>query len=156
MKQHYSPEEADAILGKALEHQPMPGDMTREQLVKLAQEVGVTPEQLEAAEAEYRRTEETREFWDAYRAYRMRKALTILPVFGVVLLFIGLRGAAEGEGAPLLIFVPLFAAVAAALVVKTRYSLGYGGLSTRKLQRFIERRRQMGLPVPPGLTPWDR
>lgn len=155
MRQHYSPEEADAILGKALEHQPMPGDMTREQLVKLAEEVGVTPEQLESAEAEYRNTEETREFWDAYRAYRMRKAITILPILGLFLLFAGLRGAAGGDGISPAFFLALFAAVTAAVLIKAKYSLGYGTLSTRKLNRFIESRRRSGLPVPPGLTPWD-
>jgi anti-sigma-K factor RskA len=132
----------------------MPGDMTRDQFLQLAKDMGVSPEQLDSAETEYRRTEETREFWDAYRAYRMRNAFLALPILAVVAVFACLDGREDGTSVAFL--VALFAGIGAAVVIKARYSVGCGRLSMRKLQRFIESRRRMGLPVPPGLTPWDR
>lgn len=149
MKQHYSSDEADAILGRALEHQPMPGDMTRDQFVKLAGEVGVTPEQLETAEAEYRRTQETDDFWTAYRAYRRGRALALVPVaIFVFFILLPLLAARSGPGISLSALFPLV--FIAAIGIKLR-SLTGGGcyLPSRRVRRFAEYRRRMGLPVPP-------
>ncbi len=58
MKHHYSPDEVNTILERALAGKPLPGDMTREQLIELAAEVGVTPEELDAAETQVRSSSE--------------------------------------------------------------------------------------------------
>jgi hypothetical protein len=52
MKPHYSEEEANAILHRAIERMPMKGEMTREQLENIAGEIGITPDALRRAEQE--------------------------------------------------------------------------------------------------------
>jgi len=54
MEQHYTAEEANEILQRAIERQALPGDMTRTQLEAVAAEVGVTPAALDSAEEEWR------------------------------------------------------------------------------------------------------
>lgn len=155
MKQHYSPEEADAIIGRAVKGLPLPGDLTREQLLKTAAEVGVTPEQLEAAEAEYRRTADIQEFWASYRTYRLRKLLSLLPAMMGVFLIFGLRAARDMNGLAIsLIALTMLAAIGVAFA-KTASCSGSSMLGQRKLRRFIEMRKRMGLPVPPNLTSRD-
>ncbi|HEY3414610.1 MAG TPA: hypothetical protein VGM51_16345 [Armatimonadota bacterium] len=155
MKQHYTPDEANAILGHAVKNLPLPGDMTHEQLVQTAAEVGVTPEQLEAAEAEYRRNAETREFWAAYRVYRLRKLMAILPVVLVFFFIVGLRGAHDTAGPEMSWVVLAMLIGIGAAVARTATCRGTTALGERKLRRFIYMRRRMGLPVPPEITPRD-
>jgi hypothetical protein len=48
-ERRYSREEVDAILGRAVERERKTDDLSREQLVAIAQEVGVTPESIDRA-----------------------------------------------------------------------------------------------------------
>src|SRR5687767_5807581 len=66
MKTHYSEEDANAILSRAIERQTMGGEMSREQLTAIAAELGIAPEALAKAEEDWHLdredTEERTEF----------------------------------------------------------------------------------------------
>lgn len=53
MKPHYTQEEANEILRRAVERAPMKDEMSREQLESVAAEIGVSPEALRKAEDEW-------------------------------------------------------------------------------------------------------
>lgn len=52
MKDHYTEEEVNAILRRAVERQPLPGDTSREQLLALANELKIPIDAIEQAERE--------------------------------------------------------------------------------------------------------
>lgn len=52
MEKHYTPEEADAILRRAVERAPLPDELSRTDLLKIAGEMGISPDVLAAAEEE--------------------------------------------------------------------------------------------------------
>ena len=52
MKDHYTEEEVNAILRRAVERQPLPGDTSREQLLALASELKIPVDAIERAERE--------------------------------------------------------------------------------------------------------
>ena len=52
MKDHYTEEEVNAILRRAVERQPLPGDTSREQLLALANELKIPIDAIERAERE--------------------------------------------------------------------------------------------------------
>ena len=52
MKDHYTEEEVNAILRRAVERQPLPGDTSREQLLALASELKIPIDAIEKAERE--------------------------------------------------------------------------------------------------------
>ncbi|HEY3415202.1 MAG TPA: 2TM domain-containing protein [Armatimonadota bacterium] len=53
MKPHYTQEEANEILRRAVERAPMKDEMSREQLEAVAAEIGVSPEALRKAEDDW-------------------------------------------------------------------------------------------------------
>ncbi len=56
----YSRDEVDAILGRAIEREHKRGDLTHEDLVAAAQEVGIPPEAIESAASEVFKERQTR------------------------------------------------------------------------------------------------
>lgn len=66
MKPHYSEEEANAILRRAIEMMPLKDAMSLEQLEKIGAEIGISPELLRRAEADYRAEDHQR---DEYRQF---------------------------------------------------------------------------------------
>jgi hypothetical protein len=70
MKPHYSEEESNDILRRAIEKMPLKDAMSLEQLEKIGSEIGITPEALRQAEAEHRADVERRE---AYARFLIRE-----------------------------------------------------------------------------------
>jgi hypothetical protein len=69
MKPHYTDEEANAILRRAVERMPMKDEMSHEQLEKIASEIGITPEALRQAEVDYKAEDGQREQYRLFLAH---------------------------------------------------------------------------------------
>ena len=68
MKPHYSEEESNDILRRAIEKMPMKDAMSLEQLEKIGAEIGISPEALRQAEAEHRAAGGQKQQYEAFRA----------------------------------------------------------------------------------------
>jgi hypothetical protein len=79
MRQHFSEEEANAILRKAIDRQPLGDEMTREQLEKTAAELGISSEALRRAEVEWQDEEEEKGLRAAFEADRRAAFWNRLP-----------------------------------------------------------------------------
>ncbi|HEY3267695.1 MAG TPA: hypothetical protein VGM37_12265 [Armatimonadota bacterium] len=146
MEPHYTPEEADAILRRAMARQPMPGDMTRSQLLKLAAEVGVAPEDVDAAEAAFREEQAMKGLRREYLDRRRR-------IFGIVLgleIFIAAAALSDSTSDDIIPLIVLLFIVAA--FSGWRVWLGERGINDHCFQRWLYRRRRRELP-PPGTAP---
>jgi hypothetical protein len=93
MQNHYSEEEASAILRKAVERQPMGDEMSRAQLESIATEMGITPDALASAEAAWRAEREQhalRASFDAERRSAFRTHLISYLAVNTFLLLLNL------------------------------------------------------------------
>lgn len=98
MRQHFTEEQANAILRRAVERMPMKDEMSRDQLEKIAAEIGVTPESLRKAEEDWEAEELDRVDRKAYVASRRRGFVKHAAVFLIVNLFLFfLADASHGE-----------------------------------------------------------
>lgn len=114
----YTPDEVDAILEEALKTQPLPGDMTRDQLEAVASEMGITPEDLARAEVEWRSARDTEPVTPVSTDQPWQKRILLMLVavpFGMFLMMV----AAHTQVAPFsmlfLILVMFFVGVAVRL-----------------------------------------
>lgn len=84
MKPHYTQDEANEILRRAVERLPMRDEMSREQLESVAAELGVTPDALRQAEADWHAERSDK---DDRLAYASTKRLTFYKHFAAYVLF---------------------------------------------------------------------
>lgn len=144
MKHHYSPDEVNTILERALARKPLPGDMTRDQLVQLAAEVGVTPEELDAAETQVRSQAEPdstalhTEIQQGLRVASLVIALTVSPVvlFAIFIFKLRLSG---------LVVMVLSLSIIAFLLLSFSAAVGlktHGPFNERLFQRWLRRRER--------------
>jgi hypothetical protein len=107
MRQHFTEEEANAILRKAVERQPMGDEMSRDQLQAIASELGITPQALAEAETAWETEQHEQSLRAAFDAERRAAFWGRLPRFMggnfVLLLFLGLAIAHGGHATGLLI-----------------------------------------------------
>lgn len=89
MREQYSEEEANAILRKAVERQPVGGMMAREQLESIAAELGISPTALAEAEDAWAAEREESDLRASFDAERRAAFWEHMPHFiaGNVLLF---------------------------------------------------------------------
>ena len=76
MTRYYQPEEIQEILHLALTKQDLEKELTREQLVEIAEEMGISPESLQAAEEQWielQGEERNRQSFNRYRRQRLQK-----------------------------------------------------------------------------------
>lgn len=85
MKPHYSEQEANDILRRAIEQMPVKTEMSREQLVSIASEIGLSAEALQKAEADVAAERTDKVERRAYISSRRRGFLTHLLFFTVVM-----------------------------------------------------------------------
>jgi len=93
MRQHFSEEQANAILRKAIERQPLGDEMSRQQLEAVASELGISPAALAEAEAAWEAEQQEtglRTAFDAERRSTFWPHLTAFLIVNVFLLFINL------------------------------------------------------------------
>ncbi|HEY3415204.1 MAG TPA: 2TM domain-containing protein [Armatimonadota bacterium] len=69
MKPHYSEEESNDILRRAIENMPLKDAMSLEQLEKIGAELGISPEALRLAEAEHLAEGGRRELYSEFLAH---------------------------------------------------------------------------------------
>lgn len=97
MKDRYTPEEADAILRTALERAPLPGEMTRQQLVQLAGEVGVSEADLTRAEAETLRRPKADALFQAFLAEHRARRMAFVRIALVLTVFLAILNVATDD-----------------------------------------------------------
>jgi hypothetical protein len=83
-EQRYSRQDVDAILGRALEREHRPDELTHDELVEAAREVGVTPEAIERAATEVMAERRDREELSAARVREWREFFAHLIPFVLV------------------------------------------------------------------------
>jgi hypothetical protein len=100
MKPHYTQEEANEILRRAVERAPLKDEMSREQLESVAAEIGVSPEALRKAEDEWiaeRSDKADRLAFAAGRRLRFYKHLTAYVMLTLMIAVVSL-GNPDPEG----------------------------------------------------------
>lgn len=97
MRQHYTEEQANAILRRAVERMPMKDEMSRAQLESIATELGITPEALQKAEEGWEAEQFEAEERTLYVAFRRKGFLRHLKIYAAVnlllLVLTGMSGA---------------------------------------------------------------
>ncbi|NJK38926.1 MAG: 2TM domain-containing protein [Oscillatoriales cyanobacterium RM2_1_1] len=91
--QSYIQEEAQEILKIAFAKREDDGEMTRVQLMEIAAELGISPQELTLAEQEWKvRHQESQEkqIFDTYRRQKLQQNLTRYAIFGTFFLLINL------------------------------------------------------------------
>ncbi|HEY3415203.1 MAG TPA: 2TM domain-containing protein [Armatimonadota bacterium] len=87
MRQHYTEEQANAILRRAIERMPMKDEMSRAQLESIATELGVSPDALQKAEADWEAEQAQavdRAAFIATRRADFRRTFTVFAVVNVL------------------------------------------------------------------------
>jgi len=145
MKQIYTPEEANAILEQALAGKPLPGDMTRDQLVQLAAEVGINPEELDAAERRLHAQDspDLEQLRDEYLEYRNRVQRIGLAAGVWVFIIFGFRlteSISPGGGSPGMMLLVMAAMFFCAVIAKMR-----SPVREPSFRRWLHRRERLGL-----------
>lgn len=92
MKPHYSDEEANDILRRAIEKMPLKDAMSLEQLEKIGAELGISPELLRQAEAEHRAEGERGALYQQFLAHeRGSFKAELLGYIGTTLFLFGIN-----------------------------------------------------------------
>jgi hypothetical protein len=68
----YRSDEIQAILQRAMTMKAQGGEFSREQLLEMAEELGIAPETLQSAERQWRQEEKERQKRRVFRTYRRR------------------------------------------------------------------------------------
>lgn len=106
MRQHYTEEQANQILRRAVERMPMKDEMSREQLESIAGELGVSPEALKKAEDDWEAEEQDKADRKAYIAMRRRGFRHGLAAFALLNLVLFVAALASGgEDGPVALFI---------------------------------------------------
>jgi hypothetical protein len=146
MKDRYTPEEVDAILRTALERAPLPGEMTREQLVQLAAEVGVSEADLARAEAETLNRPRQDALFQAFLEERRARRVALVRLAIVLSLFFVILNAATDDSEFWAIF-PILAIWLAPAIAWARGGTKENLRHSRSYARWLLAR---GIPVVPG------
>lgn len=148
MKQHFTEAEANAILRKAVERQPMGDEMSREQLESIAAEIGISPEALARAEDEWREEQSAlslrREFDAERRGEFRRRLMSYLAVNG----FLFLVNVFTARF-PWVIFSVLGWGLA--IFFDAVRTFQNGPETDRAFQQWLEERERAALPRPSGV-----
>jgi hypothetical protein len=151
MRQHFTEEEANAILRKAVERQPMGDEMSRDQLESIAKEVGISPEALAMAETEWREEQHEQSLRAAFDAERRAAFWSRVPRYlgGSAFLFFFLlvfaRGAPRGAVLSMPFLIVLFI-MAMKTVFRGVEAYQRGPAHERQFHEWLEERERASLP----------
>lgn len=148
MSQRYTQEEVNAILRRAVKRQPLGDEMTREQMQAIAAEVGVSPDALDRAEAEWRQEMSARSLrglFDAERRAEFRKHALSYAVLSLFLLGINLFATPHFFW----VVFPILA-FALGLFYDCLESFQTGPDADRAYERWLEKRERHEIPVITG------
>lgn len=149
MKDRYTPEEADAILRTALERAPLPGEMTREQLVQLAAEVGVSEAELARAEAETLSRPREDALFQAFLAeHRARRAALVRIALVLSFFFVVLNAATDDRE-----FWAVYPILGIWLAPAILWARGGDGGSLRHSRAYARWLLARGIPLVPAEPP---
>ena len=156
MRQHYTEEEANEILQRAVERQVGTGGMSRDQLLKLATEIGVSPEALDRAEAEWSVESQERGLQKAFNEERRGKWRVDLLTYIATCTFLALLNRAVSPWFFWAIFPILGMGLRVVLdAIKVHHPVGEE--YEREFQNWLEKREKRPLPSgEPGPYPYAR
>jgi hypothetical protein len=80
----YSQEDVQQILQRAIARQPRLGEFTRSQLQEMAAELGISPQELDLAEQEWKAWQELNSQHREFQRYRRRQFYQLLGRYGIV------------------------------------------------------------------------
>jgi hypothetical protein len=151
MRQHFTEEEANAILRKAVERQPMGDEMSREQLESIAKELGISQEALAVAETEWHEEQHEKSLRAAFDAERRAAFWSRVPraLAGSAFLFFFLLVFAHGapRGAVLSFpFLMVFFIIAMKTVFRGVEAYQRGPTLERQFHEWLEERERGALP----------
>ena len=148
-KHHYTEQEADAILRKAINRQPLGDEMSREQLQSIASELGIAPQALDAAEAEWREEQRAASLRAAFEAERRAAFWERTPRIagGIAFLFLVLFMVERTSGPPPVALAMMLLMFYAAIKTVVRGVSIYhrGPLQDRLFAQWLEDRERGAL-----------
>jgi hypothetical protein len=83
-RSRYSQEDVQQILQRAIARQPRLGEFTRSQLEEMAAELGISPQELEEAEREWRAWQQLTNQQREFQRYRRRQFYQLLGRYAIV------------------------------------------------------------------------
>jgi hypothetical protein len=83
-RSRYSQEDVQQILQRAIARQPRLGEFTRSQLEEMAAELGISPQELEEAEREWRAWQQLTNQQREFQRYRQRQFYQLLGRYAIV------------------------------------------------------------------------
>jgi hypothetical protein len=83
-RSRYSQEDVQQILQRAIARQPRLGEFTRSQLEEMAAELGISPQELEEAEREWRAWQQLTNQRREFQRYRQRQFYQLLGRYAIV------------------------------------------------------------------------
>ncbi|MFS8810883.1 2TM domain-containing protein [Synechococcus sp. R65.1] len=83
-RSRYSQEDVQQILQRAIARQPRLGEFTRSQLEEMAAELGISPQELEEAEREWRAWQQLTNQRREFQRYRRRQFYQLLGRYAIV------------------------------------------------------------------------
>jgi hypothetical protein len=145
--QFYSEEDVKEILERALTLQGR--EFSREHLVEMAEELGISEEQLEIAEQRWLEERGTREERAAFLAERRREAVRSLAVYAVVAVFIYLAFLSRLFILPVIAMVAVIPMFFAGLILIVEVSQAFfqteGEGFDREYEKWLRKRRKREL-----------
>lgn len=127
MRKHYTEEQANAILRRAIERMPMKDEMSRDQLESIATELGVSPDALQKAEADWEAEEIDKADRKAFISHRRRGFRRHLQIYAMVNLFLFLLALAAHENDVVALFFTSLVGWGIGLSIHAAFALRTGG-----------------------------